>query len=168
MARGYYEVPRARPPPSFGPPRPRDKSLPPTNEADGRLQPRIASLRSRRLHVVVLLASPITTPAQDLLDDLNCRLGTSATIDVVYAPGGMAKALSQEPDIVFAPGLDIHGSPDLDLRLALAQHMANGGQLVTDAARLHALVRQSLGETGRATRTKQLLVDEVGITSQAS
>ncbi|KAK3047009.1 hypothetical protein LTR09_011523 [Extremus antarcticus] len=151
MARGYYEVPRARPPPSFGPPRPRDKSLPPTNEADGRLQPRIASLRSRRLHVVVLLASPITTPAQDLLDDLNCRLGTSATIDVVYAPG-----------------LDIHGSPDLDLRLALAEHMANGGQLVTDAARLHALVRQSLGETGRATRTKQLLVDEVGITSQAS
>ena len=151
MARGYYELPRSRPPPTFGPPRPKDRPMPSTRHMAVNVSRQSVTNETPNvdpIHVVILLEPGLTDnidPARYLLS-IRRALGGKATVEVIDARNA-SQALLQNPTAVLAPGLDQHSGLAMDSQLVLDQYVASGGQLLTESAELYLHIQQQAGRS---------------------
>ena len=63
-------------------------------------------------------------------------------------------ALVASPDAVFAPGLTTIETASGEVKLMLAQYVANGGQLLTDVRQFYALLQRSIGEAAHLSESE--------------
>ena len=149
MARGYYDVPQARPKPTYGPQRPPvypppsirlPASCSSPDSASSSVQPSPSIAEHR--HVVVFFSPMASEMHTTTARELTASLPLDVVVREVHTVDEALVALSQKPSAVIVPE-DILDDPSLEfVKSAAHRYVQNGGTLITDLSRAKSTLHQ--------------------------
>lgn len=131
MARGQYDLPRTRAPPTFGPQRP---PLQTCRSPSSQSSEKSSSQESRA--IILLLCSSASTISKHQLTLFRARIDPAATVQVANNADAAINALSRKPSAVIVLDNTMSKPTFERARTEILRYTQNGGRLVTDLSQL--------------------------------